>query len=295
MFDPNSGQWSPIPSMPQRRRDHGCAVLGDWVYLVGGWDMQPYYSSVIKFNVRSHSYSQCAPLSGPRGWVGVAALGEYVYCVGGYDDREKDLATVERYDPRRDHWERLSNLNNARGGCGLVALAGALYVVGGYNGKKSLKSVEKYIVEQDRWVEVHDLVDRREDLSHATTVMTGRIVIAGGVDDKEQVLNSMDLYNPDQDKWSRSSATLVLGKRGLALAVLDGVLYGFGGEDSGDQNLEMTQRYDIDTGRWQPWHRMREQRAGHAVAVVPGSFALHGGSSGGFVAPSQDPPPYSAI
>jgi hypothetical protein len=54
MFDPSKGEWTPLPNMLAPRRDHGAAVVGDYLYVVGGWDMEPYYSNVEKFNIKTN-------------------------------------------------------------------------------------------------------------------------------------------------------------------------------------------------------------------------------------------------
>ena len=46
MFDPSKGEWSPLPRMLAPRRDHGAAVVGELLYVVGGWNMELYYSQL---------------------------------------------------------------------------------------------------------------------------------------------------------------------------------------------------------------------------------------------------------
>ena len=52
-------------------------------------------------------------------------------------------------------------------------------------------------------VEVEELPERREDLSHSCAVYNNTIVVAGGVDDDERVLASCVQYSPESDRWSR--------------------------------------------------------------------------------------------
>jgi len=33
------------------RRDHGAAVFGEFLYVVGGWNMEPYYTSTERFHL----------------------------------------------------------------------------------------------------------------------------------------------------------------------------------------------------------------------------------------------------
>jgi len=268
MFDPVKGEWSPLPDMSTPRRDHGAAVVGDFLYVVGGWNMEPYYSQVEKFNIKTNTWSSAASLSGPRGWPGVATLGEYVYCVGGYDAEERAVKMVERYHVREDRWENVPGLSVARGGCGLVAFNGCLFAIGGYDGDKPLRSVEKFDPAENVWRMVAGMNDPREDVSHSCVVFNGSIVVMGGVDEEEEALDNGVIYNPDMDTWRDMEGCLIQEKRGLSLAVVGGVMYAVGGEDSNDENLEMVQMYEANNQCWRQWHSMREGRAGHAVGVM---------------------------
>ena len=40
------------------RRDHGAAVFGEFLYVVGGWNMEPYYTSTERFHLGSRTWSQ---------------------------------------------------------------------------------------------------------------------------------------------------------------------------------------------------------------------------------------------
>jgi len=39
-FDPKTGQWTDLPALPEPRSSHDAAIIGDILYVVGGWSMQ---------------------------------------------------------------------------------------------------------------------------------------------------------------------------------------------------------------------------------------------------------------
>ncbi|MEZ0267435.1 MAG: hypothetical protein ACAI43_22115, partial [Phycisphaerae bacterium] len=39
-FDPKAGKWEELPAMPTPRSSHDVAVIGDTLYVLGGWDMR---------------------------------------------------------------------------------------------------------------------------------------------------------------------------------------------------------------------------------------------------------------
>ena len=82
------------------------------------------------------------------------------------------------------------------------------------------------------------------------------------------VLSNCLVYNGNSDNWSPLQSSLICEKRGMSLAVVDGVMYGAGGEDRNDQNLEMMMIYDNGRQAWTQGPSMRTGRAGHGVAVI---------------------------
>ena len=242
-------------------------MLGEFLYVVGGWNMEPYYSSVERLHLSSQTWSPGPALSGARGWPGVAVLGDYIYCVGGYDGRDRAINTVERLSKWGDRWEQVSPMNKVRGGCGLVAFQGRLYAIGGYDGRKKKKSVEVYDPAENRWRLTTEMPYSREDLSHSCAVFSNTIVMAGGLGGGGQVLSSCLVFSPNSESWSPLQSNLIKEKRGISLAVVGGVLWGAGGEDRNDQHLDMVMLYDNMKQGWVPGPNMRGGRAGHAVAV----------------------------
>ena len=249
------------------RRDHGAGVLGDFLYVVGGWNTEPYYSSVERFHLASQTWSPGPSLSSARGWPGVAVLGDYLYCVGGYDGRDRAVNTVERLHRWGDRWEQVASMNKVRGGCGLVALDGRLFAIGGYDGRKKKKSCEVYDPQENRWRQTTEMPHTREDLSHSCTVFNNTIVVAGGLGEGDQVLASCLAFSPHTESWGSFSSNLIKEKRGISLAVAGGVLWGAGGEDRHDQHLDMVMVFDNMKQGWVQGPNMRGGRAGHTVSV----------------------------
>ena len=57
-----------------------------------------------------------------------------------------------------DKWTLIADMTSPRGGVGLAPLSGNLVAVGGHNGKEYLKSVEIYLVNEKRWIQVFWLI-----------------------------------------------------------------------------------------------------------------------------------------
>lgn len=104
-----------------------------------------------------------------RAGAGATVSAGKIYVAGGFDDNAP-LSSVEVYDPRQRQvsasldpsfsnsfvlkWTLIADMTSPRGGVGLAPLSGNLVAVGGHNGKEYLKSVEIYLVNEKRWIQV---------------------------------------------------------------------------------------------------------------------------------------------
>lgn len=76
-----------------------------------------------------------------------------------------------------------------------------------------------------------------------------QIAQVGGFDDSsEEVLNSVECYNPNLNTWT-PIAKMCKKRCGPGVGVLDGVLYAVGGED-GSKTLKSVEAYRPSTGVW---------------------------------------------
>jgi N-acetylneuraminic acid mutarotase len=109
----------------------------------------------------------------------------------------------------------------------------------------------------------------------------GRIYAIGGIGDFEQVLASVEVYDPLSNTWSEV-APMVAPRTGLAAAVgTDGTIYAVGGNNRTSTFLDTVETYDPSTGDWSsiaPMPTARRDLAAAASAVfgVGRIFALGG-------------------
>jgi hypothetical protein len=96
--DHGEGEWVQGVAMPATRRASACALLGDALYVVGGWDGKEASDSVFVFRRRpggggegvgvapqGWGWESVAPLLNRRQALACAVLHERLYAVGGYD------------------------------------------------------------------------------------------------------------------------------------------------------------------------------------------------------------------
>ncbi len=94
--DHGEGEWVQGVAMPATRRASACALLGDGLYVVGGWDGKEASDSVFVFRRQpggggggqgggGWGWESVAPLLHRRQALACAVLHDRLYAVGGYD------------------------------------------------------------------------------------------------------------------------------------------------------------------------------------------------------------------
>jgi N-acetylneuraminic acid mutarotase len=137
-FDPAKKAWIPMPPLPEPRSSHDAAVIGNTVYVVGGWSMQgskstEWHTTGWKMDLSSSQpkWEAIAALPGNRRALAAAEHNGKLYVIGGMLDKGGPTTTTVVYDPKTDQWsDGPSLLGDGMNGFGASAFAtgGNLYV-----------------------------------------------------------------------------------------------------------------------------------------------------------------------
>jgi uncharacterized GH25 family protein/N-acetylneuraminic acid mutarotase len=138
-FDPQSKSWIELPPLPEPRSSFDAAVLGDAIYVVGGWSMQggeesDWHDTAWKLDL-SQSTLEWQPLpSSPfqRRALAVAAHEGKLYVIGGMQADGGPTRRVDVFDPQTSEWtpgpEILGDDGMTGFGASAFATGGNLYV-----------------------------------------------------------------------------------------------------------------------------------------------------------------------
>ena len=105
VFDPDTGQWSPLPPIPTPRCDPGCLAIGRKIYVFGGWGGSvPYHTEVEVYDIDAGTWSSETPMPVKKAWMATANVGEQIFVMGGahkWEDREgyNWIADLHEYVP----------------------------------------------------------------------------------------------------------------------------------------------------------------------------------------------------
>uniref|UniRef100_A0A8C7VDJ7 Kelch-like protein 20 n=1 Tax=Oncorhynchus mykiss TaxID=8022 RepID=A0A8C7VDJ7_ONCMY len=150
-YDPKTNQWSSdVAPTSTCRTSVGVAVLGGYLYAVGGQDGVSCLNIVERYNPQENRWHTVSPMGTRRKHLGCAVYQDMIYSVGGRDDTT-ELSSAERYNPRTNQWSAVVAMTSRRSGVGLAVVNGQLMAVGGFDGTTYLKTIEVYDPDANTW------------------------------------------------------------------------------------------------------------------------------------------------
>lgn len=117
-FDPVSGQWQDLPPMPSGRSSHDAVVIGDILYVVGGWELRG--DGEAKWHDTAYSVDLSRPdpvwneLPKPPFLRRALSLGEWhgkVVAIGGMQSEGGVTTATAIFDPKSNTWSDGPKLN----------------------------------------------------------------------------------------------------------------------------------------------------------------------------------------
>jgi N-acetylneuraminic acid mutarotase len=174
-----------------------------------------------------------------------------ILAVGGVQGG-RDLDTVEAYNYTTDTWATKASMPTARANLAVGVINGILYAVGGnQNGSGALNTVEAYDLSTDTWTTKSPMLTARS--GPAVGVIrdkNNRVLLyaVGGKDANGNFLSSVEVYNPGKNTWS-AKASMPTARSGLAVGVVNGILYAIGGQNAGG-TLATNEAYNPARNTW---------------------------------------------
>jgi len=110
-FDPKTKQWSTLTPMPEPRSSHEAVVMGNHLYVVGGWHMtgddEHWHRTALVADLTKQPI-KWKKIEQPfrRRAVAAAELDGKVLVIGGFTPASKVSARTNVYDPQTGKWTR---------------------------------------------------------------------------------------------------------------------------------------------------------------------------------------------
>lgn len=197
-FDPRSRRWEDVTPLPAVRSSHDAVVLGDKLYVAGGWQLSggtnkpAWPASGLVLNLANpHASWKEFPQPFQRRALALAALGSRIYCIGGMDSDNKTTLAVEVYDTASGRWSKGPDLPSGKNkgfACSAITQNGRIYVTA-FQG-----DLLRLAADGSAWEIVGRLGHAR--MAHRLVTAGATQLIALGGEDGEEKRPDLELLTP---------------------------------------------------------------------------------------------------
>jgi N-acetylneuraminic acid mutarotase len=197
-FNPHTGNWEDVTPLPAIRSSHDAVVLGDKLYVMGGWQLTgstkaavwPANALVLDLNNSAAGWQEF-PQPFQRRALALAAVGTRIYCIGGMDSNNKPTSAVEIYDTATGQWSKGPDLppGPVKGfACSAIAQNGRIYA-NAFQG-----DLLRLSADGSSWEKVGRLEHPR--MAHRIVTAGAKQIIALGGEDGEEKRPELEVLTP---------------------------------------------------------------------------------------------------
>ncbi|MDZ7265511.1 MAG: hypothetical protein ONB16_13070 [candidate division KSB1 bacterium] len=240
-YDLKTGQWdSSIPPLIHARFNAAAVVYRDTIFVLGGHNERQILNSVEFFDPVSQNWKEFTPLRRVREGLNAIVFEGKMYAIGGLSLSglfPAPIDNIEYWDEQDQEWEEEASwhLITPRFLMQSLVVGRYVYTLGGLRFDKDLDVVERFATSIGG--EPRRSLPSPRFYFSAVTVQN-IIYILGGIrfldttSTQRFFTDSIELYEPEQDKWAQFNLRLPAPLAGFTSAVYKDKLYVFGGMDS---------------------------------------------------------------
>jgi N-acetylneuraminic acid mutarotase len=178
------------------------------------------------------------------------AVNGRIYAIGGNGQFTSDTRdVVQEFDPTMQTWALKSPMPDQIASAAVSVNNGLIYIAGGEGPGVTYDSLLVYDPVADTWSAGSQMSQARTGPGGAT--IDGRILVYGGYSSSYipdgGYLKSVERYDPVMDSWTAGADGNP--RRDFGVAVLDNLMYVFGGKNS-TPTLDWVNAYDNATDQW---------------------------------------------
>lgn len=187
-FDPKTNQWNTLAPLPSPRSSHDVAVIGDTLYVLGGWWMKgrgaepDFHTSMEVMDLSAEKpVWKTVPQPFARRALIVATLDKKIFVFGGFDADDEPHLDVDVFDSETKEWTKGPSIpGRPRDGFAPAActLDGTIYLSVGSGGLFRLSD------DQTEWEQVTRTTPR---LAHRMVSFGKEVLIIGGASEAKMV------------------------------------------------------------------------------------------------------------
>ncbi|RWS15867.1 actin-binding protein IPP-like protein [Dinothrombium tinctorium] len=205
VFDLIDEKWQSAKNMLKPRTCFGMCALDNYIYALGGWIGNDADSSIERYDARRDIWEDCGSMKLQQFGMGVVAHKGLIYVIGGFDRFSCAQNSVHSYNPVTKRWQQLRSMFDRRAFFGISILHDFIYVAGGAIDGNALNTVERYSIFEDTWTRISHMKQHR--FSPCLVTANNSLLVIGGRssnDNLQQPLNSVEIYDPEENVWRES-------------------------------------------------------------------------------------------
>jgi N-acetylneuraminic acid mutarotase len=221
-------RWSRVATLPgEGINAPAAAAIGDDIYLIGGFGTTTNkpLASVSRFNVRTRTWSDEAPLPAPRGGHAAVVHAGMIHVIGGGNA----VSTIDDhsvFDPRSRRWTDRARLPRRMGSPAAISLGNRIVSIGGRSGPSDFGDVYFYDPKTDGWAAGPSIEPRG---TAGAVVLKGAVYLFGGESQASQrVLDSVLRLDPGATTWA-ADVPMPTARNFARAVVFKGAVYVVGG------------------------------------------------------------------
>ncbi len=277
--------------MPTPRGGLGVAAVDGKIYAIGGLNGDTPVNSNEKYDPLLDQWTVEAPMPTARSDFAIAVFEGKIYVIGGTFG-SSFVANNEAYDPVSNTWETKASMPTPRADLTATVVNDSIYLIGG----KKYSNISPYFLETDE-NEVYDPINNTWStkspmlsavFGYASAVLNDKVYFVGGSKAPNSsginaFVNSVQVYDPPNDKWSlaaRLPSAIAYG----AAAATEGYmappkLYLFGGYTVSALN-DLALVYNPGNDSWTIGDSLPSPRAYLGIVAIDDIFYTMGGFDG---------------
>ena len=244
-----SGKWEAFLGLKSRRCAHQSTIVGDKMYLVGGYNGTHLADTeIIPISKNDKTViPTIPPMHIERCVFGMCSFGGCIFVAGGMYNRNETLDKCEVYSTESCKWIEASSMNTKRSSFPLIYFQDIIWAIGGRSHKAILDTIETYNLAANKWTTVDTkLLTKR--FGHSAVVHKQKFFIIGG-SYRNKALSSVEVYSIETNQFSfvppMSQARWFFG-----CSVFNNNLIVYGGHLSKTENTDSIEVYDIEKQAW---------------------------------------------
>jgi kelch-like protein 2/3 len=207
IYSVSTNSWINGPDLPDYRHSHEMALVGNEIFVIGGFTDHDASKSVISITIpddidsfRLMKWKVMPNLNLERMTHGVGVVDGKIFVIGGFDG-SRALKTVEVFSVKEGKWSAGPEMSTARKNMGVSVIGKKIYVIGGCNYHGGLSSAEVLDTETNKWSTLPSMEIHRNEMG--ITVIDDRFIwIIGGWNGGDYGhLDSITIFDVEKNEW----------------------------------------------------------------------------------------------